>query len=74
MDDPPLDDDVRARETDALTLQLELRKDEVRRRRADVDADGPQLEPLGRDVADEVIRIVVVMTVMSAVVRMRRGQ
>jgi hypothetical protein len=74
MDDPPLDDDVRARETDALTLQLELREDEVRRRRADVDADGPQPEPLGRDVADEAIRIVVVMTVMSAVVRMRRGQ
>ena len=42
MRDLPLDDDVRARETDALTLELELREDEMRRGRADVDADGPQ--------------------------------
>jgi hypothetical protein len=74
MDDLPLDHDVRARETDALTLQLELREDEVRRCRADVDPDGPEAQPLGRDISAEVIRIVVVMTVMSAVVRMRRGQ
>lgn len=74
MRDLPIDDDVRARESDALTFQLELREDEVRRRRADVDPDGAQAQPLGRDVRAEVIRIVVVMTVMAAVVRLRRGQ
>jgi hypothetical protein len=70
MDDLPLDDDVRAREADALPLQPELREDEVRRRRADVDADGPQAQPLARDVA-RVIRIVLVMAVMIRVMRMR---
>lgn len=74
MDDLPLDDDVRARQADALPLQLELREDEVRRRRTDVDPDGAQTQTLGRDVRAQVIRIVVVMTVVSAVVRMRRGQ
>jgi hypothetical protein len=74
MCDFSLHDDVRARETDALTLQLELREDEMRRRRADVDPDRPQVQPLGRDVAGQVIRIVIVMTLMVAVVRMRGGQ
>jgi hypothetical protein len=46
----------------------------VRRRRADVDADSPEAQSLGRDVAAKVIRIVVVMTMLSAVVRIRRGQ
>jgi hypothetical protein len=39
-------------------------------RRADVDPDRPQTQPLGRDVPGQVIRIVIVMTVMVAVVRM----
>jgi hypothetical protein len=42
----------------------------MRRRRADVDSDGPQAQSLARDVA-RVIRIVLVMTVMLRVVRMR---
>jgi hypothetical protein len=46
----------------------------MRGRRADVDADGAQPQPLGRDVSAQVIRIVVVMTMLSSVVRMRRGQ
>jgi hypothetical protein len=74
MRDLPIDDDVRAREADALPLELELREDEMRRRSADVDPDGPQTQPLRGDVGAEVIRIVVVMTVMCAVVRMRGGQ
>jgi hypothetical protein len=36
----------------------------VRGRRADVDADGPQAQPLARDIARLVIRVVPVMTVM----------
>ena len=71
MHDLPIDDDVRARQADPLTLQLELREDEVRGRRADVDTNGPQSQPLGRDVAAKVIRVVFVMTVLSAVLRMR---
>jgi len=43
----------------------------MRRRGADVDADGPQAQPLRRDVAGMVIRIVLVMTVMIRVMRMR---
>jgi hypothetical protein len=46
----------------------------VGRRRADVDPDGPQAQPLGGDVSAQVIRIEVVMTMMSAVVRMGRSQ
>jgi hypothetical protein len=41
MRDLSLDDGVRAREADALTFEDELREDEVRGRRADVDPDGP---------------------------------
>ena len=70
MRDLPLDDDVRAREADALSLELELGKDEVRRRRADVDADGPKAQPLGRDVAG-VIGIVPVVIAMLGVMRVR---
>jgi hypothetical protein len=43
----------------------------MRGRRADVDADGAQPQPLGRDIGAQVIRIVVVVTMVSAVVRMR---
>jgi hypothetical protein len=46
----------------------------MRGRRADVDADGAQPQPLGRDISAQVIRIVAVMTMMSAVVRKRRSQ
>ena len=74
MHDLPVDDDVRAREANALTFQLELREDEMRGRRADVDADGAQPQPLGRDISAQVIRIVAVMTMMFAVVRKRRSQ
>jgi hypothetical protein len=42
----------------------------VRRRRADVDADGPQAQPLGRDVAS-VIGVMPVVTAMLGVMRMR---
>ena len=42
----------------------------MRRRRADVDANGPQAQPLSRDIA-RVIRIVLVMTVMIRVMRTR---
>ena len=73
MDHLALDDDVRARESDALSLELELRKDEMRRRRADVDADGPKPQPLRRDVARIVIWIVRVAVVLR-VTRMRGGQ
>jgi len=45
----------------------------MRRRRADVDADGPKAQTLGRDVARMVIRIVRV-TLMLRVMRMRGGQ
>ncbi|MDP9225781.1 MAG: hypothetical protein M3P18_18460, partial [Actinomycetota bacterium] len=45
----------------------------MRRRGADVDADGPKAQPLGRDVACVVIRIVRV-TLMLCVMRMRGGQ
>jgi hypothetical protein len=70
MNDLPLDDDIRARQTDPLTLQLELREDEMRCRRADVDADGPQAQPFARDVAGLVIGVVLV-TVVIRVTRMR---
>jgi hypothetical protein len=43
----------------------------VRRRRADVDANGPQAQALRRDVAGLVIRVVPVMTVLIRVMRMR---
>ena len=66
MRDLPIHDDVRAREADPLSLQLELREDEMRRRRPDVDADRPQAQPFRGDIGAEVIRIVVVMTVMCA--------
>jgi len=46
----------------------------MRRRRPDIDADRPQAQPLCGDIGAEVIRIVVVMTVMCAGVRMGRGQ
>jgi len=42
----------------------------VRRRRADVDADRPKAQPLGRDVSRMLIRIVRV-TVMIRVMRTR---
>jgi hypothetical protein len=42
----------------------------VRRRRADVDADGPQAQTLGRDVSC-VIGIMPVMTAMLGVMRLR---
>jgi len=42
----------------------------VRRRRADVDANGPQAQPLTRDVAGLVIGVVLV-TVVIRVMRMR---
>jgi hypothetical protein len=42
----------------------------MRRRCADVDPDGPQAQPFGRDAPGQVIRVVIVMTVMVAVVRM----
>ena len=74
MRDLPIHDDVRARQANALTLELELREDEMRRGRADVDADRAEPQPLAGDVPGQVIRIVVVMTVIAAVVRMRRGQ
>src|SRR6185436_7395985 len=45
----------------------------MRRRRADVDADGAQAQPLGRDVPHIVIWIVSV-AVMLRVTRMRGGQ
>jgi hypothetical protein len=45
----------------------------MRRRRADVDADCPKVQPLGRDVARIVIWIVRV-AVMLRVMRMRGGQ
>ena len=70
MDDLPLDDDVGARETDALPLERQLREDEVRGRSADVDADGPQAQLLARDVAGLVIGVVLV-TVVIRVMRMR---
>jgi len=43
----------------------------VRGRRADIDADGAQAQPLGRDVAGQVIRIVIVMTMIVRVMRFR---
>jgi len=43
----------------------------MRCRRADVDADGPKAQPLRRDIAGLVIRIVPVMTVVFRVMRMR---
>ncbi len=61
MNDLPLDNDVRARETDTLTLQPELREDEMRRGRADVDPDSAQTQPLGRDLAFVVVVIVAVV-------------
>jgi len=42
----------------------------MRRRRADVDADGPKAQPLGRDVAG-VIGIVPVVIAMLGVMRVR---
>jgi len=45
----------------ALTLEREGREDEVRGRRADVDANGPKLEPLARYVAGLVVLVVVVI-------------
>jgi hypothetical protein len=42
----------------------------MRGRCADVDPDGPQTQPFGRDVPGQVIRVVIVMTVIVAVVRM----
>jgi hypothetical protein len=51
VDDGPLDDGVGARQPDALPLEAELREDEMRRRRPDVDPDGAEPQPLGRDVA-----------------------
>jgi len=45
----------------------------MRRGRADVDADGPKAQPLGRDVA-RVIGVEPVVTVMLRVMRMRGGQ
>jgi len=45
----------------------------MRRRRADIDADGTKAQPLGRDVA-RVIGIVLVMAVVLRVMRMRGGQ
>jgi hypothetical protein len=41
----------------------------MRRRCADVDPDGPQAQPFGRDVSGQVIRVAIVMTVVVAVVR-----
>lgn len=70
MRDFALDDDVRAREPDALPLQLELREDEMRRCGADVDADRPQAQALGRDVAG-VIGIMPVVSAVLGVMRMR---
>jgi hypothetical protein len=67
----PLDHDVRARKADALTLESKLREDEVRRRRADVDSDRPQAQPLRRDVRSLVIRVMPVMTVMTRPMGMR---
>jgi hypothetical protein len=64
----PLDDGVRAREPDPLPLETELREDEVRRRRPDVDPDRAQTQTLRRDIAD-VVRVVVVAV---ALVRVRR--
>jgi len=43
----------------------------MRRRRADVDSDGPQAQALGRDVAGLVIRIVAVRVLTVGVMRMR---
>jgi hypothetical protein len=74
MRDLPIDDDVRAREADALPLKLELGEDEMRGRRADVDADCPQAQPLRGDLAAEVVVIVPVMAVTVRVVRMRPAQ
>src|SRR5438309_10637964 len=45
----------------------------MRGRRADVDADGPQAQALGRDVAGLVVRIFAAMMVIGPM-RMRRGQ
>jgi hypothetical protein len=70
MRDLPLDDGVRARQADALSLKPQLREDEMRRRRADVDADRPQAQPLGRDVAG-VIGIMPVVNAMLGVMRVR---
>ncbi len=67
MHDVALDDGVRARETDALPLEDELREDEVRRRGPDVDPDRVQTQTLGGDVA-------VVTGVVRVVVRVRVGQ
>ena len=54
-----------------MTLQLELREDEMRGRRADVDPDGPQAQALGGDVDSVVIGIVAGMAVIVRVMRMR---
>ena len=43
----------------------------MRRRRANVDADGAQAQPLSRDIVGPVIRVVPLMTVMIRVMRMR---
>ena len=72
MDDLPLHDDVGARETDALTLQAELGEDEVRRRRADVDADGAETQPFARDVAGVVVLVVPEVAMFVMAVRVMR--
>jgi hypothetical protein len=43
----------------------------MRGRCADVDANGPQTQPFGSNVPGQVIGVVILMTVMVAVVRMR---
>lgn len=68
----PLDDAVRARQADALPLEDEPREDEVRCRRADVDADRPQLEALRRDVARVVLVVDVAVRMTPRAVRARR--
>jgi hypothetical protein len=60
MRDLALDHGVCAREAKTLTLELELREDEMRGRRADIDADCPQAQPLGRDLAPMSVGIVAV--------------
>jgi hypothetical protein len=62
MRDPSFHHGVRAREAETLTFELELRENEMRGRRPDVDPDGPQAQALGRDLAPMSIGIVAVMS------------
>ena len=46
MDNLAVDDDEPARQRHALAAQRQARKDQVRGRRSDVDADGVERDPL----------------------------